>query len=385
MHKLNTSRRRLLKAGAASLFLTGVPISGFTKAKQQGTISVIILEGGLDGLAAVPPIGDPDLMRMRQAINPESLLPVNDFFGLHPSLQYYAQLMARGHACAVHATAFPYAKRSHFEGQNMIEGGGLSPFSEKTGWLGRALDLAGASGQSLSLDMPLILRGHGVNDNFYPASIRGSRRPNTDLLNAIALGHSLDVAQLFRKVAFKNEANMQVPRDPASLAQYAGRAMSQTNGPVASVIRVGGFDSHANQTEEKDTDAGKLARQLKVLDDVINGYCDGLGDSWDDAIILTLTEFGRTVSINGTRGTDHGYASVGLLAGGALSGSGVATEWPGLSKKNQFENRDLMATLDYRSVCAACLERSLGLDHDLIASQVFHQPDLPRFFGHLFN
>jgi len=384
MSKLIPGRRNLLKAGAASLFLAGVPIAGLAKGKPPGSISVIILEGGMDGLATIPPIGDPDLMRMRKAISPEGYLPLNDFFGLHPSLKFYAQLMARGHASAVHATAFPYTKRSHFEGQNMSQGGGLSPFSEKTGWLGRALDLADVAGRSLSLDMPLILRGHHENDNFYPASIRGSSRPKADLVNMIAMGHKMDAAQIFTKVARKSEENVRVPRDPASLASYAGRAMAQADGPVASVIRVNNFDTHANQVEEGDADAGRLARQLVVVDDVIAGYRRGLGKAWDDAIILTLTEFGRTVAVNGTWGTDHGYGSVGLLAGGTLSGSGVIADWPGLSKKDQFEKRDLMATIDYRSVCAACLEKALGIDHDLIASQVFLQPDLPRVFDHLF-
>tara|TARA_B110000503_G_scaffold56580_1_gene90649 strand:- start:158 stop:1315 length:1158 start_codon:yes stop_codon:yes gene_type:complete len=384
MSKLAVGRRNLLKVGAASLFLAGMPVAGFAKGKPPGSISVIILEGGMDGLSTMPPIGDTDLMRMRKSISPEGYLPLNDFFGLHPSLKFYSQLMARGHASAVHATAFPYTKRSHFEGQNMIEGGGLSPFSEQTGWLGRALDLAGVAGRSLSLDMPLILRGHHNNDNFYPASIRGSGRPKADLIKMIAMGHQMDAAQIFNKIASKSEENIQVPRDPASLAKYAGQAMAQADGPVASVIRVNSFDTHASQVEEGDPDSGRLAKQLGVVDDVIAGYRRGLGKAWDDAIILTLTEFGRTVAVNGTLGTDHGYGSVGLLAGGTLPSSRVIANWPGLSKKDQFEKRDLMATIDYRSVCAACLEKSLGLDHDLIASQVFQQPDLPRVFEHLF-
>ena len=265
MSKLTVGRRNILKAGAASLFLAGMPITGFAKGKPPGSISVIILEGGMDGLSTIPPIGDPDLMRMRKTISPEGYLPLNDFFGLHPSLKFYAQLMARGHASAVHATAFPYTKRSHFEGQNLIEGGGLSPFSEKTGWLGRALELAGVAGRSLSLDMPLILRGYRDNDNFYPASIRGSGRPAADLLEMIAMGHQMEAAQIFTKVANKSKENVQVPRDPASLAKYAGQAMAQADGPVASVIRVENFDTHANQVEEGDTDSGRLARQLVVV------------------------------------------------------------------------------------------------------------------------
>lgn len=381
--KLTIHRRQLLQAGAASLFMAGVPVASLAQA-HKGRIGVVILEGGLDGLAAVPPFADPDLLRARKSISPEGYLPLNDFFGLHPALQFYAQLMARGQAAAVHATAFPYTKRSHFEGQNLIEGGGLSPFAEKTGWLGRALELSGVAGRSLSLDMPLILRGHKDNDNFYPASIRGSKRPDADLADIVAMSHDMHAGQLFSQVAKKSAAGVNVPRDPASLARYAGRAMSTEGGPVAAVIRVDSFDTHANQVDEGNPDKGRLANQLAVVDDVLDGFYQGLGDAWQDTIILTLTEFGRTVAVNGTLGTDHGYGSVGLLAGGALPDSRVIAEWPGLSRRDQFEQRDLMATIDYRSVCAACLERSLGLEHDVIAEQIFSQADLPRVFDHIF-
>ena len=122
-----------------------------------------------------------------------------------------------------------------------------------------------------------------------------------------------------------------------------------------------------------------------MIDDIIAGYKEGLGDAWDRSIILTLTEFGRTVFENGTRGTDHGYGSVGLLAGGAITKSRVISDWPGLSKKEQFEQRDLMSTIDYRSVCAACIENALGLDHDLIADKVFFTPKLPRVYNNIFS
>jgi len=89
--------------------------------------------------------------------------------------------------------------------------------------------------------------------------------------------------------------------------------------------------------------------------------------------------------VNGTRGTDHGYGSAGIIAGGAISKSRVISDWPGLAKSDQFEQRDLMSTIDYRSVCAACIEKSLGLDHDLIASKVFFDPKLPRVFDYLFS
>ena len=386
MPKIKLDRRDFIKATAASLFMAGVPISGYTKDRPPGNIAVILLEGGMDGLTAVPPIGDPDLLRMRASMTPTDYLPLNKFFGLHPSLANYAALMARNEATVIHATSFPYIKRSHFEGQNLMEGGGLSPFAEKTGWLGRALELAKLPGRALSLDMPLILRGYNDNDNFFPASIRNSKRPNADLLDMIAMSHKADVGNLFNQVAHKATKNINIPRDATSLAKYAGQEMARSDGPIASVIKVKEFDTHANQVSDNGDDMqGRQAIQLAIVDDVIAAYREGLGDAWKDTIILTLTEFGRTVAANGTRGTEHGYGSAGLLAGGSISSSSVITDWPGLRKRDQFEERDLMATIDYRSVCAACIERSLGLDHDQIASKIFFDPQLPRLYDYIFS
>lgn len=385
MSKYKLTRREFLKFSGASLFLAGVPISGYTKDKPPGNISVILLEGGMDGLTAVPPYGDPNLIKMRQKITPTNFMKVNSFFGLHPSLRNFASLMSLNDAAVIHATSFPYVKRSHFEGQNLMQGAGLSPFSEKTGWLGRALDLANVPGNALSLDMPLILRGNDDNDNFYPANIKNSSVKRS-LIHLISKAHNNEEAELFSKLSSKASNAYKVPRDPVSLAEYAGKEMAKENGATASVIRIGQFDTHANQVSEDGNDMnGAHARQLKIVDDVIGGYRRGLGDAWNRSIILTLTEFGRTVAVNGTRGTEHGYGTAGLLAGGAISKGRVIAQWPGLSKKEQFEGRDLMATLDYRSVCAACIERSLGLDHDLIASKVFFAPKLPRLYDYLFS
>ena len=383
MPKLNLTRREFLKASGASLFLAGIPLPGLTKDKPPGTISVILLEGGMDGLTAVPPFGDPNLSKMRRSLTPENYLKLNSFFGLHPSFKYFAGLMAKNNASIVHATNFPYTKRSHFEGQNLMQGGGLNPFSETSGWLGRALDLARTPGRSMSLDMPLVLRGMSDNDNFYPANIRGSSNLMTQLIDSISMSHSKEGSELFKKVSKKStRKDSIVPRNPASLAKYAGKAMSQENGPLSSVIKVDRFDTHAMQGSDE---YGRHGKQLTLIDDIIAGYKEGLGDAWDRSIILTLTEFGRTVLENGTKGTEHGYGTAGLLAGGAITKSRVISNWPGLAKNEQFEQRDLMSTIDYRSVCAACIENALGLDHDLIADKVFFTPKLPRVYNNIFS
>ena len=383
MPKLNLTRREFLKASGASLFLAGIPLPGFTQDKPPGTISVILLEGGMDGLTAAPPFGDPNLSKMRRGLTPENYLKLNSFFGLHPSFKYFAGLMAKNNASIVHATNFPYTKRSHFEGQNLMQGGGLNPFSETSGWLGRALDLARTPGRSMSLDMPLVLRGMSDNDNFYPANIRGSSNLMTQLIDSISMSHCEEGSEVFKKVSKKStQKDSIVPRNPASLAKYAGKAMAQENGPLSSVIKVDQFDTHAHQGSDE---YGRHGKQLTLIDDIIAGYKEGLGDAWDRSIILTLTEFGRTVLENGTQGTEHGYGTAGLLAGGAISKSRVISNWPGLAKNEQFEQRDLMSTIDYRSVCAACIENALGLDHDLIAEKVFFTPKLPRVYKNIFS
>jgi uncharacterized protein (DUF1501 family) len=342
-----------------------------------------MLEGGMDGLTAVPPFGDPNLSRMRKVLTPDNYLKLNSFFGLHPSFKYFSGLMAKNNASIVHATNFPYTARSHFEGQNLMQGAGLSPFSESTGWLGRSLDLAKLPGRSLSLDMPLILRGTDKNDNFFPASIKSSSKLSTQLIDMISMSHAKEGSSVFNKVSDKStQKDSIVPRDPASLAKYAGKVMSQEGGPLSSVIKVTQFDTHANQGSDE---FGNHGTQLTLIDDIIAGYREGLGDAWDRSIILTLTEFGRTVRVNGTHGTDHGYGSAGLLAGGAITKSRVISEWPGLAENEQFEKRDLMSTIDYRSVCAACIENALGLDHDIIADKIFFTPKLPRVYDYIFS
>ena len=383
MPKLNLTRRQFLKASGASLFLAGLPLPGFTKDKPPGTISVIMLEGGMDGLTAVPPFGDPNLSRMRKVLTPDNYLKLNSFFGLHPSFKYFSGLMAKNNASIVHATNFPYTARSHFEGQNLMQGAGLSPFSETTGWLGRSLDLAKLPGRSLSLDMPLILRGTDKNDNFFPASIKSSSKLSTQLIDMISMSYAEEGSSVFNKVSDKStQKDSIVPRDPASLAKYAGKVMSQEGGPLSSVIKVTQFDTHANQGSDE---FGNHGTQLTLIDDIIAGYREGLGDAWDRSIILTLTEFGRTVRVNGTNGTEHGYGSAGLLAGGAITKSRVISEWPGLAENEQFEKRDLMSTIDYRSVCAACIENALGLNHDIIADKIFFTPKLPRVYDYIFS
>ena len=176
------NRRCFLKAMPPALALSGYPVHGFTKDAVDGRIIVIMLQGGMDGLLAVPPIGDDDLYKQRKALVAANPLKLNPLFGIHPNFQNFSRMLKSNEASIIHATSFPYTGRSHFEGQNISQIGLKKAFSVDTGWLGRAMDNAKITGRAMSLDAPLLIRGALEFDNYYPASIEETSIPKKDLL-----------------------------------------------------------------------------------------------------------------------------------------------------------------------------------------------------------
>lgn len=376
-------RRDFMKAVPASLFLTGFPNLGFTKTNKDGRLIVINLEGGMDGLCAVPPLGDRALRSARRDLLINDNLSLNPFFGLHPSLKSFGEMLANDEATIIHATAFPYTKRSHFEGQNIVETGVITPFSSKTGWLGRAMELAGVGGRSLSLDTPLLVRGDMAVEAYYPSNMRGSALPNMEILEvlkSIYEGDALETTEVLQQ-QLATSRNAPRVRDPEGLATFAGKKMQEAHGPKVAVIRVNQFDTHANQGTEE----GLQAEQLEVVDNVFAALKSGLGKMWNSTVVMTVTEFGRTLGQNGSAGTDHGYGSACMIAGGLLENAGIVSDWPGLKSNNLYEGRDLLATIDMRSVCAACLEATFGLEHDEITEDVFSDKAIKRIYNEIFT
>ena len=339
-------RRHFLGSSAASVFLAGFPVQGFTRDLPNGNLVLIILEGGMDGLTAVPAIGDPSLFRQRRRLVASAPLKLNPFFSLHPNLANFGGMLVDDEAAIVHAAAFPYTARSHFEGQNIVESGVPVPFSTSTGWLGRAMDEAKIAGRAFALDTPLVIRGATEVDNFYPADIQSSRTPEAQVLDLLSAAHDDLVGETFTKLKEIANMNADAPRvrDPEGLALNAAKAMRAPDGPKVAVIRIPEFDTHANQG----TDDGMHPSLLAILDNVFLNLKKGLREDWSKTVVMTATEFGRTVKENGSAGTDHGYGSVGLLAGGLLRSSKVVANWPGLADRDLFEGRDVYSTLDYR-------------------------------------
>jgi uncharacterized protein (DUF1501 family) len=245
------------------------------------------------------------------------------------------------------------------------------------------MELAGVGGRSLSLDTPLLVRGDMAVEAYYPSNMRGSAVPNMEILEVLKSIYEGDALETTEVLQQQLAASRNAPRvrDPEGLATFAGKKMQEAHGPKVAVIRVNQFDTHANQGTEE----GLQAEQLEVVDNVFAALKSGLGKMWNSTVVMTVTEFGRTLGQNGSAGTDHGYGSACMIAGGLLENAGIVSDWPGLKSNNLYEGRDLLATIDMRSVCAACLEATFGLEHDEITEDVFSDKAIKRIYNEIFT
>ena len=343
-----------------------------------------MLRGGMDGLTAVPFIGNNILADARPDIGVEKPLKLTSDFALHPQLKSFKKLWDKDKASIFHATSIPYTGRSHFEGQYLMESGGTKPYYDKTGWLGRALETGNRKSLSISLPMPLILRGGRDLDNFMPSS---NKLPSDETLKILANDYSKDkvLSNVLNTIRQRPIAMMQnsknASQDVKKLAKIAGEQLAQSDGPNIAVFDIAGFDTHADQGG----DNGEHAKKLRQFDQIISTLETEMNSAFENTIIVSLTEFGRTLDQNGGSGTEHGYGSAILMAGGLLNKSKIISDWPGLEKKNLFEGRDLNSSVDARAVYASILARVLDSDHKQIVNNAFFGANLPdmtkRIFG----
>ena len=378
------NRREFLKySGITGLAgACGFQSLAFGTEKFKKRLAVISLQGGMDGLAAIPPLGDKYLFDQRPDLIGNDIFEINREFGLSKSMPNFYRLLGKGEALVVHASGFPYTKRSHFEGQNVIQSGVKTPFSEKTGWVGRALAKVGLSGRALSVDKPLLLRGYDDIETIYPAHVSGANDLDSELIQGLMTGTYAPLQESLGKIGESIDMGMlNISRDPKTLAFTAGQAMARDDGPVASFVEVGGFDTHAQQgVNQRSAHNQNLAK----LDQIIAAYRKGLGEKWRDTLILTVTEFGRTVKMNGSHGTDHGFGSATLISGGLVGQGAVISDWPSLKNSRLFENRDLMVTIDCRSLWCASLGKVFDIDHQTLADEVFFDNSIPDISEYVF-
>lgn len=382
-----TSRRAFVSGALAAGATALLPRLVFADVATDARFVLVLLRGALDGLAAVPAYGDGSYAAKRGALAITApQLKLDGMFALHPSLTHLHERFQAGELIVFHAVASPYRERSHFDGQDLLENGTSAPKAAHDGWLNRALPLLPEAKQratdrvalALAQNVPLVLRGEARVGSWAP-----SRLPETDsdTLQRIADLYSTDeyfASRLQSALAADEvagegggEGMSAGRRDPlnalAPVAEAAGKFLAAAEGPRIAVLEASGWDTHANQGAER----GQLANRLRGLDQALNSLRTSLGAAWARSAVLVVTEFGRTVAVNGTAGTDHGTATCAFLAGGAVAGGRVATDWPGLANSALYEGRDLRPTTDLRSILKGLLATHLGAAESGLEEQVF--------------
>lgn len=374
------NRRRFLQAmGAGAGLLMVAPQLAIASANTERRFVFIIQRGASDGLEMLAPYADPAYGRLRGAlaVEPAASRPLDGMFALHPALERTGKLYAAGEALFVHAIASPYRDRSHFDGQNVLETGGLSPYALRDGWLNRLTGLLSARGgrQAIALasTMPMALRGKANVTSYVPPVVKD---PDSDLMMRVAQLydqdrelHSLWAAAMdTREMAGEDGAKLAGLRqlNAASLGKLAASFLARADGARIAMLETSGWDTHSYQKE-------RATRQLKSLDSLIAALQDGMGPAWSNTVVLVATEFGRTVAVNGTGGTDHGTASVAMVLGGAVRGGRVLADWPGLEPGQLYEGRDLKPTANINTLIASVAGECFGIEPGRLERDLFPQ------------
>lgn len=389
------TRRELLLASGALFAWAYVPRLALAEGRDPRLL-VIVLRGALDGLAAVAPVGDPDWQRLRgnDALTiqgADATLPLDGFFALNAAMPNLHRLYKSQQATIVHAVATPYRERSHFDGQDVLESGLTRPGSTESGWLNRALVNLPSAGRvnpnnafAVGPITPLVARGAAPVLSWTPSRLQPATNDTMSRLLDLyrhsdpALARALEERGALNAIAQTGPMDSTPVKNPGKpgeairayfteAASAAAKFMARADGPRVGALAFDGWDTHANEGAAH----GRLALLLGALDAALGAIESGMGEGWRESAVAVITEFGRTARINGTDGTDHGTATVALLAGGALKGGRVIADWPGLKETNLYEGRDLKATSDLRAVMKGILRDHLRADERVLANDVF--------------
>ncbi len=395
------NRRTLLRTSVQLTLLAPFARVASALPNADARFVIVILRGALDGLAAVAPYGEPQYRSLRGALALDSpgstggALKLDGLFALHPSLTNLHAMYAAKELAVLHAVATPYRERSHFDAQKVLEAGNPHPSASEGGWLNRALaqlQTEGAKRDAIALNdnVPLVLRGDYPVNTWAPSRLPDADQDllarvrkmyeNADPRLADRLIEALDAREMIGDAASggaQGDARGAGPINP--LVTAAARFLKSPSGPRIAAIDIGGWDTHANQGAGQ----GNLATRLHGLDAGVQTLKTELGTVWKDTTVLIVTEFGRTVAVNGTRGTDHGTAGVAFLAGGAVNGGRVVGDWPGLAPRDLYQNRDLRATTDLRGVFKGVLAERFGIREAALERVVFPGSESVQPLSHL--
>jgi uncharacterized protein (DUF1501 family) len=382
-----TSRRALLLGGASFAAWAYLPKFARAADGRDPRLIVVILRGALDGLATVAPVGDPDYAGLHGSIaltpdGPHAASMLDSFFALHPSMPEFARMYREKHAAVIHAVATSYRDRSHFDGQDVLESGFAGPGRVQSGWLNRALEALPKGERVMSAlavgpTTPLVLRGAAPTVGWAPVALPQADDDTATRLIELyqhrdpALASALTQGLQLEKVALGDDMKPKPGANGAAamrlVARGAAKLMAADDGPRIAALAFDGWDTHANEGGP----VGRLAQLLSGLDGALAEFESGLGPRWRDTVVVVATEFGRTVRINGTEGTDHGTGTIALLAGGAVKGGRVISDWPSLKPASLYQGRDLLPTTDLRAVIKGVLRDQFALSERVLAEAVF--------------
>jgi uncharacterized protein (DUF1501 family) len=335
----------------------------------ENRLAVIILRGAMDGLDVVQPRGDKGLLAARSDV----LSPATDldgFFALNDGLSGLMPLWQAGELAFVHATSTPYRdKRSHFDGQDLLEAGtgtDLLPAAQRDGWLNRLLsEMPGAGSETawaVGREAMPVLAGAAEAQNWAPDQDFAVSAPAQALLEQVYAGDALfhEASATAFGLAGGGKRGGQ---DVDLLTDFVAERL---RGPARiAAFSLTGWDTHKGQ-------ARAIRKPLGQLQQAVLRLRDGVGaEVWGKTVVLAMTEFGRTVHENGSGGTDHGTGGAMLVAGGAVRGGRVHGRWPGLAEAELYDRRDLMPTSDVRDWAAQVMQGLYGIDRDVLESTVF--------------
>lgn len=370
-------RRKFLQIGAGTLGLSLLaPSFSFANEANDTRFIFIIQRGAADGLNIVIPYADPNYRNIRKELAIENGNKLDGTFALHPALQNIYQLYLQKQASFVHATASPYRERSHFDGQNILEGGFTRAYELDNGWLNRFIGIIPKQKSepiAFMQTIPLAMRGTNSVTSYAPSNIPDA---NEDLMMRISNLYEND-AKLYdlwlKAEATRNMGQSISGQGAAAVGKMVASFLAKPDGPRIAMIESQGWDTHSGQNN-------RLNGNLKDIDTAIGAMKTELGDAWGKTIIIIATEFGRTAHANGTGGTDHGTASCAMILGGKIEGGKVHTDWPGLAQSSLYEGRDLKPTTDLFGVISYYLGKGFNIEPQKVAQNIFAQvPNVKMF------
>jgi uncharacterized protein (DUF1501 family) len=381
---LRNSALAVVGTAAIPSFLARAAYGSVESLAGNKRLVVIFQRGAADGLNIVVPHAEPAYYAMRPSINipRKSVIDLDGFFGLHPSLAAFQPLWNQRHLAIVHAAGSPDTTRSHFDAQDYMESGTPGDKATDDGWLNRCLhalpapaDKSAFRALAMGPSLPRILSGkesalavNNVND-FGVGGRNGGATANTfeamyaQSVDSVLHGtgqETFDAVKMLKAAdpsKYKSAVGADYPkgRFGDSLKQLA-QLIKANLGVQVAFADIGGWDHHVNEGSTQ----GQIANVLTEFSQSLAAFWTDLGDLTEDTVVVTMSEFGRTARENGNRGTDHGHANVMFVMGGPVKGGKVYGRWPGLDPSQLNDGRDLALTTDFRQVLGEAVYSHLG-------------------------